>query len=855
MARTRLRLRRLALAAAALVAAQGGVSLLLLLPRVHDALRARLERALGRPVEVGRFGVSVWTGLRLEAHYVTVGEDPQFGYEFVLRADRLSAAPRWRALLLGRLEFSRYSFERPSLNLVRTSDGHWNFEAWTAASRNREAIPGGRDAGRVDGISISNGRINFKRGGEKLAFALTGVNGQLSLAADGRWNLSLEARPLRAGVTLQDAGTLRFAGTLPVDDRSAAAPAASALPAEFSLEWSKVSLSDALRLISASDYGVRGSLEGSLTGRFSRTGAIAAASAWKISGALRLADVHRWDLPLQPGAPAINLSVVAEGSADRREWEWREIVLEARRSKLRGTAEFRLGENARASLRVVSASIHLDDLLAWYRAFHPGVRPGTSLDGYLGADVELRGWPVSIVHATLATTGARLNVAGESRPIEIQRTVLEASAKGARLVATRLAAGEDDLGVHLSGSADWTQAVPFEVSLTGGTSHLAEYSTALAALGLSPGENPLRFEGKATARLDWKGTARPWRVATAGMLALEDVALSGGLLRSGITVGKARLDFLPGQRRLEIGATKAFGAVWNGILGAPTLAGPWKFSLAADRLIPAMLVRGFSNLPPENSGLLSRILPAQAAATLAREAPRWPEWLRGEGTLAAGALAIGRLEFERVKGHLTIGEREISLEGAEAALYGGRVRGEVRAGFGEQPLYNVRADFEGVSVAPLAALAASTRECCTGSGAGHVELSTSGWNRDALLASLAGAGRAEVRSGALLTLDLPATLAGEESRPGRSVIRDASAEFLVSSGRVQFERLRVDLPGGRVEGKGSASLRGELDVELASQEGRTGAAAAPRGAAAVTSGVRVTGTLAAPLVSPQPIAP
>jgi AsmA-like C-terminal region len=873
MARTRLRLRRLALVLAALLAAQGAMTLALRLPSLHARLRARLERAFGRPVTVGYFGLSVWSGLRLEAHYITVGEDPQFGYEFVLRADRLSAAPRWRALLGGRLEFSRYSFERPSLNLVRAPDGRWNFVAWAAPP---PAVRGSPGAPRVDRVSISSGRINFKRGADKLPFALVDVNGQISPAPDGRWKISLDAQPFRAGVTLQDAGTLRFAGTLPVAAMSAAGGAVSALPAEFSLEWSNASLSDALRLVSENDYGVRGSLEGSLTGRFSRIPPAASAApgagrsgsrkepapdgaarsappAWKITGTLRLSDVHRWDLPLQPGPPAVNLTVDAVGSADRRDWELRQIVVEARRSSLRGTASFRLGQDARASLRVLSASIHLDDLLIWYRAFHPGVRPGASLDGYLGADVELRGWPVRIVHATLATTGAKLNIPGERRPIELRRSVLEADSRGARLVDLQVAAGDDDAGLRLAGRAHWAPGFPFEASLTGGTAHLAAFSNAVAALGLSAAAHPLRVAGSATARLTWTGMARPWRVSTTGTMALENLGLSGGLLRSDIAVGRARLDFLPGRRRLQFAATKAFGSTWSGTLGAPSLAGPWEFSLVADRLNPALLVGGFSSTPPDDTSFLSRILPAQAAATLAVEAPRWPGWLRGEGALAAGTLSVGRLQFERVKGHLSVGEREVAFEGAQAGLAGGRVRGEVRADFGEQPRYAVRLDFEGVSVAPLAGLTTPTRGCCTGSGSGHLELMAAGWTRAALLASLAGTGRAEVRSGALLTLDLPDSLDSGTLRHGQSALRDVLAEYSFSSGRARIDRLRVELPESALEGKGSVNYHGEMDLAFSAREPR--AKPASRSGRARADSVHFTGTLAAPQIFSAPPSP
>ncbi|HMD30303.1 MAG TPA: AsmA-like C-terminal region-containing protein, partial [Candidatus Acidoferrales bacterium] len=421
--------------------------------------------------------------------------------------------------------------------------------------------------------------------------------------------------------------------------------------------------------------------------------------------------------------------------------------------------------------------------------------------------------------------------------------VIEADSKGALLGESQIGVGDDDAGVRLAANANWTAGLPFEASLTGSTAHLAELSTAVAALGLSAEAQPLRAEGSAFVRLNWKGSARPWLVSTLGTLALEDVTLSGGALRSPISVGSARLDYLPVQRRLQFSATKAFGTTWTGTARAATIAGPWEFALTADRLNPAALVRGFSNPPPENTSLLSRILPAQAASTLARERPAWPAWLRGEGKITALALDVGRLEFERVQGSITLGERQVVLEGAEGGLYGGRVRGEVRADFGEQPRYDVRTEFDGVSVGALSAVAISTRLCCSGAASGHVELTATGWDRDALFASLAGTGHAEVRSGALLTLDLPATIAERALRAGRTAPRAASGDFLLSAGRIQLEKFVFDLPSSFLEGSGSVSYRGEIDVKVFNT--------LPGGRpAASTHGVQITGTLAAPQIAP-----
>src|SRR2546425_8535857 len=59
--------------------------------RVHRYLTARLESAFGRTVEVGQFDLRLSPSLRIEAQSVTVGEDPAFGHEYFLRAERVTA--------------------------------------------------------------------------------------------------------------------------------------------------------------------------------------------------------------------------------------------------------------------------------------------------------------------------------------------------------------------------------------------------------------------------------------------------------------------------------------------------------------------------------------------------------------------------------------------------------------------------------------------------------------------------------------------------------------------------------------------------------------------------------------------
>src|SRR4029077_14760782 len=81
---------------------------------LRRSLSARLTATFGRPVEVAHFGFTILGGPQFEADSVTVSEDPRFGQEYFLRADRLTARLRLAALLHGRLEFDRLSLSRPS---------------------------------------------------------------------------------------------------------------------------------------------------------------------------------------------------------------------------------------------------------------------------------------------------------------------------------------------------------------------------------------------------------------------------------------------------------------------------------------------------------------------------------------------------------------------------------------------------------------------------------------------------------------------------------------------------------------------------------------------------------------------
>ena len=116
-----------------------------------------------------------------------MAEDPHFGNEYFLRAETLTAGLRWPALFSGRFEFGTLSLLRPSLNLVRDSDGHWNIERWLPPAPVWRISSGicrsiscseWFPAARLYRIDVDAGRINFKQRDDKSPFALLDVSGR-----------------------------------------------------------------------------------------------------------------------------------------------------------------------------------------------------------------------------------------------------------------------------------------------------------------------------------------------------------------------------------------------------------------------------------------------------------------------------------------------------------------------------------------------------------------------------------------------------------------------------------------------------------------------------------------------------
>ncbi|HVH50057.1 MAG TPA: AsmA family protein, partial [Candidatus Bathyarchaeia archaeon] len=408
-----------------LIAMQLGASLLVRTARARAFLTRQLERSFGRAVDVRVYSASLFPSPRLDAYGITVGEDPAFGNEYFLRADQLSAGLRWLGLLRGRFELGTLKLERPSLILVRNSDGRWNLERWLPATliSPQTGTPAPRASARatpaynLQKLDISDGRANFKLADDKTSVAFIQVEGSVEQTAPGRWQLDLTAQPWRSGVPLQLAGTVRIRGDI-------AGTSARLQPARFQVNWQNSSLADVFRLIGGQDFGIRGIFAAEASAESGGTAAVGARNAmpgdWIFSINARASEIHRWDLTERSDNPRISVQAGGHWNPGAGTLIADDLVVECPHSNVRGNASLKSVAESSLDIRVDSAGVQAADILAWYRAFHPGVSEEIRAEQYFTGGASFHGWPLSLREAAFSSSGGRWTVPGFAAPLVVR---------------------------------------------------------------------------------------------------------------------------------------------------------------------------------------------------------------------------------------------------------------------------------------------------------------------------------------------------------------------------------------------------------------------------------------------------
>jgi uncharacterized protein involved in outer membrane biogenesis len=844
-----------------LVAVQAGTSFIVRTRRVRGFLTARLESAFGRPVQVDGFSIQLLPVPELDMDRVTIGEDPAFGREYFLRADRMTAGFRWVGLLSGRFQFGTISLTRPSLILVRNADGRWNLEGWLPPARSRASAGGGGAAvpqkaaestHHLQTIEFEDGRINFKTGNEKRPFAFINVSGRVEQVSPGRWRLRLEADPWRSGVILQSTGTLYVAGDV-------AGTSARLQPAQIQVHWEKGSLADLFRLVTGNDSGVRGefALDGNTSVGMTPPAENNGASDWRFQVQARATEIHRWDLTERNDNPRINVNIKGVWNPARDQTRAEELQVELPHSNLNGTAVLQTSSpNAwRAQFR--SMSVEAEDLLAWYRAFQVGMSDQVTVNDSLRGNLSLSGWPLRWEEGTIETKGSTLQVPGlrESR-IEAFRGGVDSgkfSVDGLRL---KLGADVD------APAAKAHAATVLEDSLEFNLNHdsVARQGSLRMNVRLANTERVFKLTSVLGRRLDqgweysggangsflwnWQGNLKDARRSGSVELTKARLAIVG--LNQPLKIEESRLEWRDGRRTATIGKVEGFGANWSGVISEVEPAVPggagsnWSFQLHADRLDATDLDLWFGPRSRPNwvQRLMTSLLGETAASSKASELLRR---VTAQGELTADALSVEKVKLTKAHANVRFHNLQLQVTSANAQWAGGNVAGQITAAFSPVPHYEVTAEVERANLAELP-WASRWAERWGGTASGTIQLTTGGVGRAELLKQLSGGGDVRLNNIELRGWDVRASAELGVARTGTSRWTSGEGKFEIGDQEVRFDRIQLDGPQAHTQ------LTGTLGFDMSGEVNFLPGTASKRGTkiAQASRGFSLTGPLETP---------
>ncbi len=273
---------RIALAVIAVLVLVLVVPPLISVSRYKSQITQLISQSLGRPVRLSSVQVRLlpWPGFEISD--LSVAEDPAYGAEPVLHANRVTASIRLLALFRGRVEIGKISVDEASLNLVRAAPGRWNLDPIFRTAARTGPASGVHRAAPLPYLEATNSRINFKNGVEKLPFSL--VNADISFWQEnpGEWRIRLRGQPARTDVSLY----LEETGVVRMEASMRRASTLHQMPLHLDLDWRKAQFGQLARLITGSDPGWRGDL----TGELHLDGT---ADAAQITTRLRATGVHR----------------------------------------------------------------------------------------------------------------------------------------------------------------------------------------------------------------------------------------------------------------------------------------------------------------------------------------------------------------------------------------------------------------------------------------------------------------------------------------------------------------------------------------------------------------------------------
>jgi hypothetical protein len=680
--------------------------------RLKSRIIYSISAGVGRPVDIGSVHVQLLPRPAFDLQNLVVYDDPAFGAEPMLRAREVTASLRLTSLLRGRLEVARLDLTEPSLNLVHGDGGHWNLEGLLERSARMPLAPTSKAKSEprpgFPYIEGTSGRINFKNGPEKRAYALTNADFSLWQDSENSWGGRLKAQPFRTDMNLNDTGLLQVSG------KWQRAETIADTPLELSVEWSGAQLGQISKLISGNDQGWRGEimLNVDLKGTPAKL---------QISASSSVDDFRRYDLT---SGKALRMSARCDAEYSSISHEFRQVMCNAPVGDglitLTGDMGF-LGSH-RYSIVMTAEKVPAGGLVMLAERMKKNLPNDLAAGGSLQGTVSVQNDGTSSAqwkgHGEI--TDFRLSSNPNSSDIDTQSLPFVLStestgshnrpgsgkARGLSETGTRIEIGPLRLGVARQGAATVHGSIrptgyDFAVS---GEMEIAKALRLARAVGLpaiassAEGSAVLDLQIAGNWVLPGKGYSVPQITGAAKLRNVQIAPRSAGVP---VEIVSAEMQLVPDAVHLTKLNAKAAGTSWSGSVDLPRGCGtpdacPVHFALNTREVALSEISQWIN--PGAKKRPWYRVL-----ASSSETRPMWWKSLHASGKLATDQLDVNGVKAAHVSANLNVENGKMQFSALVADLLGGKHQGEWKVEFAKKPVIcSGTGTLEGISLGSIA---------------------------------------------------------------------------------------------------------------------------------------------------------
>ncbi|HVZ60704.1 MAG TPA: AsmA family protein, partial [Terriglobales bacterium] len=615
-------------------------------------IEAELQKALGRQVSVGPMRLSLLPP-RARVSNVVIAEDPNYGTGPFISVPEMSASIDVWALLKGEMKLQSLTLKQPSVQLVHTKSGVWNFSSLGGKQSGNKDTQG-TGAVPLSNIEISDGHVtlidqqkNFRGSYEQIDLSVEGYAPNQAFDVD-------------AGMVLpgKGAGKLQLQGKIgPIQPNDI-----MSTPVNGELKLQEVSIASLQALTNQQqDMALNGTASGKISVR--NNGRELESSGEMKVDKLSVRGVQV-DYPI-----ALEYKLSGNLNDHNFKVEGGKLSLGPTPFGFSGTL------NAAPTPMTVDMSLSTKDAPlaeAARLAAAFGVAFGTQVNvaGQLTADVQARG-PVnspalngSVVARNISVRGGELK-----QPVEVPEIQLALTPAAIRSNSFTASSAGTKLQVQF-GLTNYTSPAPqVDAQLRTSKAQVGELIAMANAYGVEAAQG---MSGSGEANLDVHASG-PLKDANAlsfsGSGQLGNVTLHTQSLKQPLKVTRADLKFTQNSVAVQnftaaLGSTNASGNLTLGNFAAPRV----QFALNADQFNVTELQQIMASAGQSEPAAWTVV---ERAAAKKQAEPSILTRMTGQGKVTIGKILYDKLVLTNVRSDVQMDHGIIKLAPLNASLFGG----------------------------------------------------------------------------------------------------------------------------------------------------------------------------------------